>query len=54
MADTKADLEKQITSLKGQLTKAQNRIAELESAQPSAPTDEPTVVGPNAVPLEQR
>lgn len=55
---TKADLEKEIHSLKTKLGKAEKRVEELEaelaSASSSAPTDAERVFGPDAVPLEQR
>lgn len=58
MADTKADLEKEIHSLKTKLGKSEAKVAELESqlsaAQSSAPTDDERVFGPDATPLEQR
>lgn len=58
MAETKADLEKEIHSLKTKLGKAEAKIAELEaelaSASASAPQDADRVFGPDAVPLEQR
>lgn len=52
-----------VTGLKGQLTKAQNRIAELEAENADLraaagpfglPPEEPPVAGPNAEPIEQR
>lgn len=58
MADSKADLEKEIHSLKTKLGKAEAKIADLEAelatAATSAPTDADRVFGPDAVPLEQR
>lgn len=60
MADsTKADLEKEVHSLKVKLGKAEKRVAELEDATaPSGPfalpPEEDRVFGPDAVPLEQR
>lgn len=57
-AETKADLEKEIHSLKTKLGKAKAKIAELEArlatAESSAPSDPDRVFGPDAVPLEQR
>lgn len=58
MPETKADLEKEIHSLKTKLGKAEAKVAELETqletAQSSAPSDPDRVFGPDAVPLEQR
>jgi len=58
MADSKADLEKEIHSLKTKLGKAEAKVAELEAqletAASSAPVDADRVFGPDAVPLEQR
>lgn len=58
MPETKADLEKEIHSLKTKLGKAEAKVAELEaelaSAASSAPVDADRVFGPDAVPLEQR
>lgn len=55
MADSKADLEKEIHGLKVKLGKAEAKVTELEAQiASSAPVDADRVFGPGAVPLEQR